>query len=146
MTPQSGSSKKRSYAALLSSATLAIALLLSVSSVRAEVVTLVCQQESGDSWTIRVDYDRNAVDMLRGDGSAMYYAPATITQGAVQWEVNEASSVKASPDHAPAGYFFSGSLNRLTGQGRVIYSARYKNGQPASVNMSGPCRRATQKF
>jgi hypothetical protein len=71
-------------------------MVMMAAPVRAEVVTLICQDDpsgrldSGRSFTLRVDYQRN----------------------------------------------------RLSGRGGVIYRER----QVISHSMSGPCRRATQKF
>lgn len=121
---------------------LAIALLLPVSAVRADVVTLVCQAESGLSATIRIDYDRKAVDLVKPDGSAAYRAPATITEGAVAWNLALPSSGEPL---APAKPHFWGSLNRLSGQGVI----EYPHADPAArghAGVIGPCRRATQKF
>jgi len=125
--------------ALLRSAALAIALLVQVSPARAEVVTLVCQHETGVSVTIRVDYDRNIVDLLKSDGTASFSSAAQITEGAVKWDVlvNNAN-----------GQHFFGTLNRFTGQ---LSSMSYpvddvKPGFYYSRGMSGLCRRATQKF
>lgn len=115
------------------SAALAIALFMSVSLARAEVVTLVCKNESGsvgtdDSFTLRVDYDRKIVDLLRSDGTAHYSAPAKITEGSVEWGSYETG-------------VFRGSLDRLSGKGSVAWPSA-----DPFARMSGSCRRATQKF
>ena len=130
--------------ALLRSAALAIVLLVQTSPVRAEVVTLVCQSESGNSMTIRVDYDRKIVDLLRSDGSMQHSAPATITEGAVEW--NAAVPSTGEPFDA-ADPRFMGALNRLTGQGNVwIARERSRSNEGPWITVIGPCRRATQKF
>lgn len=134
-------------ATLLWSAAIATVLLVPASPVRADVVTLVCQNSDGggDSMTIRVDYDRKIVDLLWSDGTARYSAPATITEGAVTWR---AALPNAGEPNSPAEPWFDGSLNRLSGQGYVRFprvgGARGNLGVWESV--SGPCRRATQKF
>ncbi len=138
MAPESRLFQANFSAALLRSAALAIALLVPASPARAEVVTLVCQQESvgaftesGGSFTLRVDYDRKIVDLLRSDGTVRLSAAAMITVGDVQWETDLTKA------HA-----FMGILNRISGQG----SATYWDDRNLMHQMSGPCRRATQKF
>jgi hypothetical protein len=134
---------KASYSsALPRSLALAIALIVPALPARAEVVTLICQQEQlpgnslwGDSFTLRIDYDRKIVDWLRSNGTALLSATATITEADVQWG-DRAEISKGDK-------FFSGSLNRLSGQGRVYFKHLEQN---SSYTMSGPCRRATQKF
>lgn len=116
------------------SAALAIALLMSASPAHAEVVTLVCKNESGsfgtdDSFTLQVDYDRKIVGLLRSDGTANYSAPAMITEGSVEWGPSYETRV------------FAGSLDRLSGKGSVVWPSA-----DPFARMSGPCRRATQKF
>jgi hypothetical protein len=139
MAPKSRLFQASFPATLLQSAALAIALLVPASPARAEVVTLVCQHETGISVTIRVDYDRNIVDLLKSDGTASFSSAAQITEGAVKWEVlvNNAN-----------GQHFFGTLNRLTGQlSNMSYPVDdVKPGFYYSRGMSGLCRRATQKF
>ena len=138
MSSKSKFSQASFSAHLLRSAVIAIALLVQVSPARAEVVKLVCQIESGGSFTLQVDYDRKTVAMLRPDGTAYFSAAAQITEDQVYWEV-------VVPDMD--GIKFQGSLNRLTGQGGVMYPITNPNWATAmSQNMYGPCRRATQKF
>jgi hypothetical protein len=138
MAPQSRLFQASCSASLLCSATLTIALLVPAAPARAETVTLVCQQEagphmteSGGSFTLRLDYDRKIVDFLQSDGAVSYSAAATITEGNVQWKT----------DLTKAGAFL-GQLNRLSGQG----NATYWDERQFMHQMSGPCRRATQKF
>ena len=117
------------------SAALAIALIVLASPARAEVVTLICQSDSSDSnnwepsFTIRIDYDRKTVDWLRSNGTVALSSAATITESDVQWYSAEAQE-------------FRGGLNRLSGQGTLGFTER----QVIRRYMSGPCRRATQKF
>lgn len=120
------------------SGALLIALVLMASPARAETVTLICANEPqpGSSFTLRVDYDRKVAALLNSDGTVRFSSPAWITEGAVNWEVR------------PEGYEgikFMGSLNRLSGHGRVWFPQR-NSSFVASVEMAGPCRRATQKF
>jgi len=127
---------------LLRSAALAVALLVQASPARAEVVTLICQGESiepqhrawGTSFTLRINYDQKIVDLLGPNGTVWFSAAATITESSVSWDKWNYSS-----GYAPG---FMGSLNRLSGHGLATF--RYENESMRS--MSGPCRRATQKF
>lgn len=124
------------------SAVLAAALFMSASLARAETITLVCQDSTtnGLSFTLRVDYDRkivdmpNSADLRHAVGTAFLHAPATVTEGDVRWEVGTGTNSREP--------FFSGSLNRLSGEAYVLSSMA--NGLPQ--RFSGPCRRATQKF
>lgn len=137
MAPKSGLFQASFSAALLRSAALAIVLIVQAPLARAEVVTLVCKNESGslgtaDSFMLRVDYDRKTIDMLRSDGTAQYSAAATITEGVVEWGNRKDYGI------------FRGELNRLSGQGFVAFPV--KGMSTGEGSMSGPCRRATQKF
>lgn len=119
-------------------AALAIALAAIASSAHAEAVTLVCQNDGptpgGGTFTLRVDYDRKTVDLLRPDGAVRHSAAATITESNVTWKaVLEGEK------------WFEGSLNRLSGQGLANFPVLYA-GQVMMGGMGGPCRRATQKF
>lgn len=123
---------------------LAIAIVVLAAPARADVVTLLCQNTNaqsytGDSSTLRVDYDRKIVQLLGSDGTAVYTAAATITEGAVDW--------KAVLDK-PSGGIFSGSLNRISGQVWGHFPVVGADGRVREHNniLSGPCRRATQKF
>jgi len=121
---------------------LALALVALASPARAEVVTLLCQNTNtqsytGDSSTLRIDYDRKIVELLRSDGTAVYSAGATITEGAVEW-----NAVLAKP----SGSIFSGSLNRVSGQLWGHHPVVAADGRVLDNILSGPCRRATQKF
>ena len=125
------------------SAALVIGLLVLASPTHAEVVTLVCQNVSGcpgtaDSFTLRIDYDRKIVDFLGSDGTVGLSSAATITESEVRWDWDN-SKWDYSSDKAQA---FTGSLNRLSGHGVMSYAVR----QVLYYGMSGPCRRATQKF
>lgn len=129
-------------ATLLRGAAIAIALIVTASPARAEVVTLICQQEQlpdntlwGDSFTLRIDYDRKIVDWLSSSGTTLLSATATVTEAEVQWG-DLAEIYKGDK-------YFKGSVNRLSGQGQMGY--KY-SGAAFSHQMSGPCRRATQKF
>jgi hypothetical protein len=125
---------------------LAIALAVLASPASAEAVTLVCQNDGPapgvGTFALRVDYDRkivdmpNSADLARPVGTAFYSAAPTITAGAVDWDVVI----------NPKGAIFRGSLNRLSGQGWVSYSTFYSDGRQSLQTLSGPCRRATQKF
>ena len=134
-------------ATLLKSAALAIALLVQASPARAEVVTLVCQQSEanqaqlawGSSFTLRINYDQKIVYLLGPDGSVWFSAAATITESDVRWG-NWALDNRDDATGNPLG--FLGSLNRLSGEG--VASFMQKGGRLRV--MSGPCRRATQKF
>jgi hypothetical protein len=144
MAPESGFKHASVPATLLRGAALAIALIVLASPARAETVTLVCQQEaspgntvSGGSFTLRVDYDRKTVDLLRSDGTAYFTAAATITAGDVKW----GDWNKVLKGHL----IFRGELNRLSGQGWAEFPVEYGTTTKREV-MSGPCRRATQKF
>ena len=128
------------------SAALAIALIVFASSARAEVVTLVCQSEAsqedsirqgawGSSFTLRINYDQNIVDLLGPSGAVWFSAAAKITESDVRWNTWPNYSTTAGPG-------FIGSLNRLSGQG----SAAFRVEGQEYRSMSGPCRRATQKF
>jgi hypothetical protein len=111
---------------------------------RAEVVTLVCQDdssghiESGHSFTLRVDYDRKIVDLLHSDGTVFLSETATVTESDVRWHWDNAKWDYSSPK----AQGFMGGLDRLSGRGSVTYKER----QVILTSMSGPCRRATQKF
>lgn len=142
MAPLSRFFRASISAALLRNATLAIALLMPTSPVQAEVVSLFCQAESGGSFRLRVDYDQKTVTELRDDGTPGQTMAATITEGTVTWEV-----VKENVEvfKGRFGRFkTSGSLNRISGQGTVTYWRMDTEQGP--YGMSGPCRRATQKF
>src|SRR4029077_16789929 len=117
-------------------AVLAAALIAPAAPAHAEVVTLICQQEagphnneSGGSFTLRVDYDRKLVEFLLSDGVVPFSAAATITQGDVRW----------TTDLTKPGAFL-GQLNRLSGAGNTTYW----DNRGLMHQMSGPCRRATQ--
>lgn len=140
MAPNSG------YFSASFSAVLAFALLVQASPVRADAVTLVCQNsdDGGDSMTIRVDYDKKLVHFLRSDGTEAYSAAATITEGAVEWNAALQSTGQPWDDADPR---FRGYLNRLSGQGHVVIPRNYKRSNESPwIGVSGPCRRATQKF
>jgi hypothetical protein len=135
MTAAPGFFQSTLPAALLRSAALVAAFIGSASQAYGEVVTLLCVNEGpeGGSFTLRVDYDQRTVAMLRPDGTAYFSSPAEITEGGVFWETR------------PEGFDgmkFTGSLNRLSGQGGVLVP----NKSAPSLHMHGPCRRATQKF
>ena len=124
-------------ATLLKSAALAVALLVQASPARAEVVTLICQNnydnkagsQGPSSFTLRINYDQKLVELLNPSGSVWFSEAARITESDVRWDSNE-------------GALFMGSLNRLSGEG--VASFMQKGGRLRV--MSGPCRRATQKF
>ena len=138
MTPHFRFIRAEFSAAVLRSAALAIAILVQASPARAEAITLVCQNEGptpgGGSYTLQVDYDRKIVALLGSDGAVRYSAAATITQSNVTWKTVLEN-----------GKFFDGSLNRLSGQGVANFPVPFA-GQIMMGGMSGPCRRATQKF
>lgn len=119
MVPKSRFFQGNFSATLLRSVALAIALIVTASPARAEVVTLVCQPESGDSFTLRVDYDRKTVEYLSPNGSSGGPAAATITEGNVTWDR------RFEREEVLQGYWghyrFEGSLNRLSGQGNFTY-------------------------
>jgi|GEM_PF-1370061 len=142
MAKKSGFFQARLSAALLRCAALAGALVLLALPAHAEVVTLVCQAELGFSATIRIDYDRKTVDLVNSEGSAAYRAPATITEGGVAWNLALPSSGEPL---APAKPHFWGSLNRLSGQGLIEYPHADRAAR-GHAGVTGPCRRATQKF
>ena len=132
------------FAAILRSATLAIVLLMSASPASAEVVTLICQNETGgNTFTLRVDYDRkivdmpNSADMSEPVGTALFSAPATITESDVSWNL-----VMENMN----GYKFMGGISRLSGIGFVLFPTKYSNNAMGENHFAGPCRRATQKF
>ena len=92
--------------------------------------------------TIRVDYNQKTVDLVQPDGSAKYRAPATITEGAISWNLTLPASGEPL---APAKPHFWGSINRLSGQGLI----EHPHSDPSArghAGMTGPCRRAAQKF
>jgi hypothetical protein len=135
--------KSRLFQANFSTAALAIALLVQASPACAEVVTLVCQNESGSSnwrssFTLRVNYDRKIVDLLQSDGGVLLSSAATITESDVKWFWDN-SKWDYNSDKAQG---FMGALNRLSGEAEVTFSVR----QVIPYHLSGPCRRATQKF
>lgn len=136
MTPKSG------FFQVSFSAALAIGLLVLASSTHAEVVTLVCQPESGNSFTFRVDYDRAIIERLEDNGDKTISLPAKITDDNVTWDgVHETGRVDRAQNH------FWGSLNRLSGQFmffREMVIPGYQPGPPGGY--SGTCRRATKKF
>lgn len=117
---------------------LAIALAAIAISAHAESVTLVCQNDGptpgGGTFTLRVDYDRKTVDLLRADGAVRHSAAASITASNVTWKAM-----------LEGEKWFEGSLNRLSGQGLANFPVLYA-GQVMMGGMSGPCRRGTQKF
>jgi hypothetical protein len=131
----------RAALAILQTA-LAMALTVQISPARAEAVTLICENTSGTnywpSFTLKVDYDRKTVELLVPDGRVFLSSEATVTQSNVSW--TEDSSRWDSSSQKPQG--FAGGVNRLSGQGFVRYIER----QVVVYSMSGPCRRATQKF
>ncbi len=144
MTTRSGVFQANFSAAVLRGAALAIALLASASPACAEVVTLVCQPASGDSFTLRVDYDRKIVDLLASDGTSIVSAAATISESDVNWN---AVPKNTGGHQNTAGYHFIGSLNRLSGQGYAHYPEAILRGtEIVLASVSGTCRRATQKF
>lgn len=133
-------------AILLRSAALATVFLVQASPARAEVLTLVCQRESGNSFTLQIDYDRKTADVLEPDGRS-YLAPAaaTITESSVTWDrrFEREEVLKGYMGH----YRFAGSLNRLSGEGKFTFWRNTEGRAEAIIHMgSGLCRRATQKF
>lgn len=133
-------------ATLLRSAALATVLLAQASPARAEVLTLICQPQSGDSFTLQIDYDRKTVDLLEPDGRS-YFAPAaaTITEGSVTWDTRfpREQVLQCCMGH----YRLAGSLNRLSGEGKFTFWRNTEGREDAIANSnSGLCRRATQKF
>lgn len=145
MAPASRLFRANFSAALLRSVALATVLLVQASTASAEVVTLICQDDSdpNHSATIRIDYDRKIVDMPNSADSlqsvvgttVFTFAAATITEGAVEWDAVLKN-----------GYIFKGSLNRLSGRGYIQWTAAYLHGNTTVVRLSGPCRSATKKF
>ena len=122
-------------ATLLKSAALAVALLVQASPARAEVVTLICQHNAGPghniSFTLRINYGQKVVEFLSPSGTVWFSAVASITDSDLRW------------NYQKRGHF-TGSLNRLSGEGVVEYPADGNN--PSTDQLFGPCRRATQKF
>lgn len=121
---------------------LAFTLAMTAGSAHAQVVTLHCQNSNAESYTgnssvFRVDYDRKTVQLLRSDGTATYSAAAAITEGAIEW--------RAALDN-PRGSTFTGSLNRVSGQIWSLHPVVTAGGRVLNNVVSGPCRRATQKF
>lgn len=128
--------------AKLQIAALAIALAVLASPARAEVVTLVCQNQDRpespeSSFTLRVDYDQKTVDLLASDGTKRFSSAARITASDVKWY----AAIKTGD-----GLFFDGSLDRLSGRGLVNFPRSFGARGVLMQGMSGPCRRATQKF
>jgi hypothetical protein len=139
MASKSGFFQADFSAALLRGAAIAIALVVSVFPAHAETVTLVCQdEETNESFVLRVDYGQKIVDYLYSDGTTRASAPARIMANDIWWEVRHEGRNETA---------FKGGLDRLSGRGWVI---EYDTPRLAAVNMgrrkSGPCRRATQKF
>jgi hypothetical protein len=130
MTPKSG------FLPASFSAALAIVLLTSASAARAEVVTLVCQNETNapGSFRLRVNYDQKIVELLNSNGTTRFSAPARITESDVWWEA-------VVPNMEMK---FEGGLNRLTGHGYTLIPTTPNSFR--QEHMGGPCRRATQKF
>ncbi len=137
MTPKSRFFQARFSATLLKSAAIAVALLVQASPARAEVVTLICQNDyrsqvgmpGPSSFTLRINYDQKVVELLSPSGTVQFSAAASITESDVQWLSDEERR-------------FSGTLNRLSGESFVWY---YET-ESMLKQVSGPCRRATQKF
>jgi hypothetical protein len=117
----------------------AFAFLLPISPARAEIATLVCQNQSGTggSFTLRVDYDRKVVALLSSNGNTLFSSAAQVTDSDVTWEVAVQNM---------SGFKFMGTLNRLSGQGGVIFPTRYSENKVTSDHWYGPCSHATQKF
>ena len=146
MAPVSRLFRANFSAALLRSVALATVLLVQASTASAEVVTLICQPQSGNSFTLRIDYDRKTVDLLVPDGRS-YFAPAaaTITEGSVTWDrrFEREEVLKGYMGH----YRFEGSLNRLSGEGKFTFWRNTEGREEQRIDSnSGLCRRATQKF
>jgi len=123
---------------------LAITLIAPVLPAQAQVITLVCQnQESAASmFTLRVDYDRKMVADVRTDGSSGEFVPAKITEGAVTWD-HVFPRVEVFKGNW-GRFSFSGTLNRLTGQGWVRYWRMDTSQGPWML--SGLCGPAAKKF
>lgn len=121
-----------------------ITLLLSAALTHADVVTLLCQNDAqqGSTFTLQVDYDRRTVADMYSNGTPGAAVAATITESEVTWD-HIFENVEVFKGNW-GRFQFAGSLNRLSGQGRVTYW-RMDTSQP-SWSMSGACRRATQKF
>lgn len=120
----------------LTGSALAAILALITAPVHAEAITLLCQQDSGGSFRLRVDYDRNSIELLNSDGSAQFSAPARITESHVRWNVT-------GPNMGT--HKFEGELDRGTGAGWVFTPPDNPNLMKPR-HMNGMCRRATQKF
>ncbi len=136
--------KANSSVMLLQSAALAVALLVQASPARAEVVTLICQNnyqstknnQGPSSFTLRINYNQKVVEFLKPDGTVWFSeAATTITESAVQWPSDRRQRVGT--------IFFTGELNRLSGEGSVNFA---ETGDSFFTSVEGPCRRATQKF
>jgi len=129
-------------ATLLRSAAIAIALLVQAAPARAQVVTLICQNNNAgsskefNSFTLRINYDQKVVELLSPSGTVWFSEAARITESEVQW-----FRVDSSGFILEGG--FSGTLNRLSGEGSTGFPSQ---SGAFRIQMSGPCRRATQKF
>ncbi len=129
--------------ALASRSAAAIALMVLALPARGEVVTLLCQnREQQSSFTLRIDYDRKMVAEVNSDGSSRNLVPAKITEGDITWD-HVFQNVEVFKGRF-GRFRFSGSVNRLSGQGRVTYW-RMDTEQPAWT-VTGLCGRAAQKF
>lgn len=148
MAPKTEFSHASFSKVLLRSAALAIALLVSAAPAHAKVITLVCQPDSGDSFSLQIDYDRKLVDLLSSNGSSWGPAgpaPATVTAGDVRWDN------RSEREEVLQGYYghyrFAGLVNRLSGEAEYTYWRNTEGRDDAVIQaQSGSCHEATTKF
>lgn len=127
-------------------ATLAIALIVPTSPVRADPVTLSCRIDGADTsseaLTLRINYATGLVEQLGPSGNPYTnrIAPnASISDNAIVWS----AELLDTGLETPVPMVWKGTIDRLSGTGWEEFS-REPDWHPHRTNFT--CREATQKF
>lgn len=127
------------------SAALAIALIVTASSARAEPVTLSCRADTGSATlTFRINYATGLVEQLAPSGNAYTgrVATATISPNAIIWSINQPSSYLTGDGitHQTTEHW-AGRIDRLAGTG---WSQWRRGTGPMEEDLTFTCRQVTK--
>ncbi len=133
-------------ATVLRCAALAIALIVTASPARAELVTLSCRTDVGsETFTFRINYATGLVEQLGPSGNAYTnrLATATISPNAIIWSIDQPSSYLTGDGvtHQTTEHW-EGHIDRLAATGWVESHKGDFPTHPIDII----CRQATQKF
>lgn len=146
MASEFGFFQARFSTALLRSAVLAIALIVTTSPASAEPVTLSCRTDAGPAtWTFRINYATGLVEQLAPSGNAYTnrVATATISPNTIVWSIDQPSSYLTGDGvtHQTTEHW-EGNIDRLSATG---WMQSQQGDFPTNV-ANFTCRQATQKF